>query len=221
MTLDEAYQNLGLTPLDEYIAQRVKENLMAHAGPDLLASSIRQIGASTWMCVRAAMTLATGTEVLLSASVRNETERLARLIMKYTADLFQIPWTEQNGEFVQFDRAKMYLAHGTGVVGRVGFRGVCYRDDEWKGRTVRRAKGPFAMIRTIRRTHDNHFLGYAEEDEFIMELSEEGARDMLNENSEVQLVGVDGTVSPRKPETARVGPSLIGLDGNIRQKVYE
>ena len=172
MTPKEAYEVLGLEPLDDFITSRAQDN-----------PSYRCIGASTWMCVRVVLGLAKGEDALVVAPSLERGRPLRDLIGVYARRLFALNPRQRRPDLLDFGKAKVAFSGQANVVGRAGFPGTRFSDEDWKRRAIRRAQGPFAMVRVIRRETDIsgnvHFYGYAEEDEYIMELTPEGAANLL------------------------------------------
>ncbi len=191
MTLEEAYAQLGLTPFDEYIERETQRNrTLGRTGPD----EFRHIGASTWMCLTALLALDNGQDVLVLAETTKEVWRLRDDILKRANQLMiarpilgvpQLgrPPMEESTKYYTVGKGKLQWGRGgAGVVGAVGRRGKVFNNEEWKQRAIRRAKGPFAMVRRIVRKKANLYAAYAEGGEFLLDLTREGATQMVRAN---------------------------------------
>ena len=172
MTLAEAYEKLCLDPLDDFITAAAQGN-----------PEYRGIGASTWMCVRVVMGVAKGDSAFVVAGTHDEARRLMTVIGGLAAELFDLRPERSTSDLIDYGRAQVAFSSEAGAVARAGLRATRFSNFDWKQRAIRRAQGPFAMIRVIRRETDKNknvrFCGYAEEDEFIMELTPEGAAALL------------------------------------------
>ena len=189
MTLEEAYQRLGLKPLDDFIEQaagRIDPSGVIRPG------DYRQIGASTWMCVSAVLALRNGQNVLILAKTIDEAKRLRDVTIKFADQLGLRPiqqrkgpvssWNESTPDFSTVCKGELRWGRGrSGVVGVVGKKGKPFNDDEWKQRAICRSRGPFAMVRRIVREGDK-YAAYDEDGEFLMDLSLEGATQIVRSN---------------------------------------
>jgi hypothetical protein len=214
VTLDEAYQRLGLSQLDRYIKVAMGQNRANWFGsilptdrakqpPDMY----RQLGATTWMLVRAALALGE-THVMLLGRTPQHVTRLRALLLSYVE---RLEIAEPAQEYPNSHRIELSNAaeiwwnacrQDEVITGARGFRGTVFNDWQWAERMVRRAKGPYHMIREIRLEHDG--LGfpllsaYAEENEHIMELTFDGACALHFENPTIRCIGFTPDPSMRE-----------------------
>lgn len=194
-THTKIYTSFDYEPLDDFAIRQA-----ACGGP---------LGASTWMCVRAAYLLVFGrTDVAFVGTNYQEYERLRveTLIWCKRLGLFEKS-SNQRDNVTQMvnDRFLCWLSIETWcdnmssaqkgyLLINGSFCGVL-DDTLWAQRLKRRVKGPFEMIREIRReksfryTEDRYFA-FAEDNEFLMELSKKGAMDIArNSSSSISLIG--------------------------------
>ncbi len=189
MTVEEAYKKLGLWPLDDWRRNRHKKN--KHP------SIYKGLGASTWMCVRAALQLDYG-DILLVGENMSFAQRLATQIDEYAEKLMGIhvchkhtiwDWECSNGTHIRLTSAAL----GVRIAGMAGHRGLVFNDWDWAERMKRRAQGPFAMVRFIHRKQKigraESMYAYAEEAEYLMELSREGAEALVAKDYSIQVSG--------------------------------
>jgi hypothetical protein len=211
MTLEEAYEHLGLCPLHRFMRGALAKNKQERGNvPGQAPSDFhRGLGATTWMCVQAALTLAENNVLIVGVfgyrDAREMAVRVARFCEKLGAaeighDHSHHPDpTVNTPSYIEMSNAAELrwtsVQRGTQVTGQAGFRGVIFNDEEWAERMVRRAKGPFAMIREIRRApvmpfgSEYEYRAYAEDQEFLMELTAEGARALCKQDRTIRQVG--------------------------------
>lgn len=193
-TLPDLFRAMGLQPLDDWIEDQTATGMS------------RRAGATTWMALSAAQCLKDGTDAcILSPSVENA-RHIAQRVQDY-AQRMSLGVREQGSDWVKFHNGTTlkWKSGEREVVNIIGFRGKIFNDLLWADRVARRAEGPYAMIRYIRR-EDGTFLGFAEDEECVMEFTEAGAMDFLRSNPEVKVVGFDDPrMQPRRMAPARVG----------------
>lgn len=228
MTLDEAYQRLGLEPLDEHIHKMLQEN--RRAGLELY----RRLGATTWMLVTACLKMMDGKDVLLIGAGHKETTRWlveARGFLRSLgagSTVLDISGLRFIFGSKEHERGSIQTRHSLGILEDPDR--VIYQDRDWAGRIQRRAQGPFAMIREIRLIHGNkvvlpnglifndQYLAYAEDNEFLMAVTEERA---------CELVLTEGVIpigfKPVAPElpSIRGSFSLGGVAGSTSAKTWQ
>jgi len=221
MNLAIAYEMLGLEPLDQFITRRIAENQQQG-----LPDPYRQIGASTWMCVRAALDVIRGQSVLVTGDSLLEGDRLLVVTDNYIERL--------SGRFAQrseiVDRVTRRYWSGALLRSAVwhrhskkfghGHNGPIYVDFMWKERATRLGKGPFDMVTEIRLDSFGHLQAYAEENEYLMELPLDGAIQLVRQRPDIALVGwripeedehaeADIWAGPPQPEAVQM-PTLRG-----------
>jgi hypothetical protein len=218
MTLDEAYERLGLVPLDHYMRETLDNNRRAFS--HLPKREIyRRLGATTWMCVRAAMELNKSDVLLLGCYGEQQLFDMIRRTARFAARLWLLEVShDHSGRHLdtgkprgRFDCIEMsngtelrwsQCSRGQKVAGVAGFRGTLFSDWEWAERMERRAKGPFAMVREIRKVPldpmgDRHaYRAYAEEGEHLMELTHEGALALCQSDRSIRCIGWAGSPRP-------------------------
>lgn len=185
MTLDEAYKILRLTPLDQFISQQVARNGAAlrprkkMTAWDLSQAELRRykgIGATTWMCVRVALALMDGQEVTIIDADILQRASVSTVILDVLTRL-GLTISPVWGVGGTFDFSNGAVLRVRGAVSEVN-RGILFSDAAWKTRAVCRAEGPFAMLREIR-YENGGFHAYAEDDEYLLELTKEGALELM------------------------------------------
>lgn len=221
-TVDQAYSKLGLVQLDRFVLARVEEN--EDQQPE--GYPYRQIGASTWMCVRAALDLLYGTSVLISAPTMQTAVDLGQWTMRIVDRLASksLERTIHPGgvEFLSpkatlrceedpldytdhtpdtYDLKQRLLLSGTRI----------YKDVEWKQRTIRLALGPEEMAQEIRLEANGRYYAYDEDGEQLMELSAQGAIDLTRAERRYGPVRCIGfLVPPKEPENLAGPANLFG-----------
>lgn len=170
MKLNDAYEHLGLTPLEEH--------LEAHGD--------RGAGATTWMLVTAAIEALEGGQVTIVGSSLDYAEKLARDCLSFVNKLGSSTYVHRKR-----DRCWELGTPGAGIIRwasyrsppKAGDRTTQYRDDQWATRLRLRREGPYAEIRLIRRTVEGGKYRYRAYDgwqEFLLELDEAGANAIVD-----------------------------------------
>lgn len=181
MNVHEAYELLGLEPLDDFLLR---------FGPQ----QTRGIGATTWMLVEAALTIHTGKDVILVGHSIGYTLVIENTCIGFIDKLGAngIPRVAPNQRQIRFASTKMgdLFCESDNTIERFltgRYRSEdqyeVFNDKRWKLRALDRQKGPFACIRMIRCVHDattNTLRYYAWDDrgEYLMELTEDGAHEI-------------------------------------------
>lgn len=220
MTLDKAYQRLGLVQLDRFLAGQLTANRARYALATIDRSRslnsqevYRQLGATTWMCVRAAMALEETNVLLVGNHGAHQARTMVDRTARFAETLHGIEVTHDYSNQMVYSSAQHKLemsnmaelrwttCHiGERVSGATGFRGLVFNDWLWAERMKRRANGPFAMVREIRLEKDESGLlmlsAYAEDNEYLMELTFDGTCALLTQEPTIRCVGF-------KPETLR------------------
>lgn len=178
-----AYEKLGLTPLDTFIKERLLANKSMGYRPTERAQ-YAGIGASTWMCVRCTLGLIERYDTLLIAPSQDDAEIFVLKITKFLTRLSNPPVTTRGtGHGNQLTAQKggtlRWMIAGDPPIDHNS--ALVFEDTWWKARTIRRAKGPFAMITEVRLI-DGVYEAYAEEDEHIMDLPRESALALVQSN---------------------------------------
>lgn len=203
MDLEEAYSQLGLMPLDEFIQQRIDDNLIDCMTPeDEIRQRYRQIGATTWMCVRICLHLMQKRNAILVSSDFVRTSRIGNIVNQYMV-LFGFPGMNPDSSHIVFDGAGiLYLGtRGHPLDTRTRGRCLVFDDHLWKQRAVRRSLGPFAMVRTVILSN-GQLLGCDDDGVPIIEFTSTGAVDFLESNPSVDRGGftvANGLVVPLDP----------------------
>jgi len=167
MTLDEAYEILGLKPLEEMLLGTLPGG--------------RGSGSTTWMLVEAALHLHGGGDVMLVGISARAAQNLASECLNFF-NLLEKP----NSHVHRKSNQKWLVGNGT-ILTFVGpksknkaLRGLentkVFDDKEWARKARAKSTGPYLAIRTIEKTTDGRFLAYDEQGDFLLELAEEGAR---------------------------------------------
>lgn len=223
MTLEEAYQRLGLTPVDDFIQSRMGFNRHGIIDPNdkdprkgTSSYQYREIGATTWMLVSAAVQMEK--EDVLIVAPDHQIERKLQDGLKEILEKLMFPteWRRESGLTVLAARGNRAFfstnqsSQDAVVVGMVGtnrVRAKPYEDILWKTRAIRRAEGPFSMVREIRLVDrswesmaaPSKYHAFAEDDEFLFEVTLEGALDLIKSNGDIRTRGWDPPKPPRFP----------------------
>lgn len=236
VTLEEAYQRLGLTPLDTFIQNRMGFNRHGIVDPDYkdprrgtTSYQYRGIGATTWMLVSAALRMER--EDVIIVATDHQIERKLQDGLKDILERlgFSTEWRRENGMTVlaaQGNRA-FFSTNNNGqeavVVGLVGMNRVPakpFEDVLWKTRAIRRVEGPFSMVREIRKkdgswgNEPDKYQAFAEDDEFLFEMTEEGALDLLKANGDIRTRGWE---PPKKKPNLQPFPRMANVITNRGQ----
>ena len=223
MTLDQAYAVLGLTPLDKHIQNQMDDNDRNTA---VIAAGFRarNIGATTWMLVSAAIQMGESDVLIVSHSQdwqRKMQERMKDILQGLH---FQWSWQRRNnltalgarGHFAYFSVNTGRLNPEAKVVGNVSvhnasntlkLKAVPFEDEVWKEKAIKRLKQPFERIHEIRMEDHSwesaaapsRFLAYAEDDEFLFELTREGALELAQSDKTIRTKGWVPSRPPRFP----------------------
>ena len=217
--VSEAYEKLRLQPLDTHIQWAVRNNDEVPVRwsktkpkvPRTEAELYKGIGATTWMCVRAAIALMEGKEVTviepdgLQLASKQVVIRNALINLARDKDALGQLWAS-DGTFEYSNGSVLRMR----LVAPSGTRGVIFADREWKERAIRRAKGPYKMAREVRLIEDR-FLAYAEEDEFLFETDERGAIQLHANDPNITLIGFNIEAAPEEGGFLGEGPKLKRL----------
>lgn len=195
-SIADIYSELGLDPVDTFASTRVAHNKI-HANRKGGPAEHRGIGATTWMLVNITANLLDGKDVILTAISFPVVERVLSEAVTMFTKLGIAIVKHQNHIEIKASKAALRWAvdsreMDSRVTRQVGSSGVVFNDDDWKDRLKRRTQGPFAMITEIRFVEDEsgpQYLAYAEDDEFLLELSPEGAQRLASDRPEVKLMG--------------------------------
>jgi hypothetical protein len=218
-TLEQAYRSLGLQQLDQFVLDQVQENKWFGT-----REPYRQIGASTWMCTRAALEILAGHNVCLQAQDQQSTIRLFDLTCQTIKQLHPKATGKRNSHRCHFDDPKgAYLwweerpiktgdTHDADQTTKL--RGVrIFNDEDWKERTIRLSQGPCAMTQEIR-LEGGRYYGYDEDGERLLELTANGAATMAREPrpKPIRTVGFFVTTDsvPVKPDPEDLVSNIFG-----------
>jgi len=180
-----AYEKLGLDPFERFARQAVEKNKTDPRYADARRKNIyRGIGATTWMCVYGVVRSLADHKVYFVFQADPPSDLLNRLLSMETG---QVCSTYTRGiNFSVREKGAHYADQRTiswtitkdpeSIKGRVGIPAPgILRDTDFKARLARRLQGPFAMARYVIE-RDGKLLVYAEDDEFLFETTEEGAK---------------------------------------------
>lgn len=157
--LEILYRRANLQPLDDFLQKP----------PSSPTRRYRQIGASTWMCARAALDLEDGKRVHLRGRSSSHSDQLRYTTIELAKKL-QLPW-RTNGNDAHFQNGA-YLCASTQKTEN-GY--IEYNDEEWANRAIRRRLGPAHMVTLLRQVSSNIWEAYAEEDEHLFDCTTDGA----------------------------------------------
>jgi hypothetical protein len=177
MNLREAYASLGLAPLGEF-----QESTSGNSN----------IGATTWMLIEAALCVLEGDkEAILVGSELQYAADLAETCKSYIHQL-------DGGKKMSVRRhtkgkgarhwelcggVLRWESHRTIRQFFVGLRRDDYRiftDTEYHTMALQRRDGPFAEIRRLERNDDGSYSAYSTNNEYLLDLTEEGARQVAD-----------------------------------------
>lgn len=195
MTVEDAYQRLGLMPPHKYISKRAEENRKDPACKDIS----RKIGSTTWMYVSAlvkaehiacteqlyTILVATRFQKLVTKSVLMELAH--RLGLKITSpvqrqDLF---WVHCPGGQLCPVVSHLKKTPDTEMIRRVGVSpDIVFDDLGWKEK-ARDLIPPHLLIRTIIHSDSRQYFAYDGEGRFLFELTEQGMLDVIQEYTDV------------------------------------
>lgn len=199
-TLPDLCRAMGLMPIDDYIEQS--------AG---LPGNRRQLGATTWMALSAAQALKDGKNAMVLCRTMDFAKEVAQKVRGFALRM-SIGAREEGADWVKFHNGTTlrWRSGDRDTVKVIGFQGVLFNDALWAERAARRAEGPYAMIRSIQKDGDD-YLGYAEDNEQVMEFTEAGAMAFLRANPEVRALGFEDprTRIPPSMQSARVGKTQV------------
>lgn len=157
--LHALYIKMGLSPLDEHIEQRRNGD-----------NPTRALGASTWMCARAALDLEDGHSVTVVTHFSSYAPELLRMTLDFTQALGLLTrYQSRNTAVFSAGQKLLVVPEHQQAIGNSRI----YHDGDWQERALRRAQGPFHMIREVR-DEQGVMKAYAEDDEYLMDLPPEG-----------------------------------------------
>lgn len=181
VTLDFIYERAGWEPFDTF-AQRMAEQNQFLATTFMVDDIYRGIGATSWMLAHVIMALSGGHTCQIVGQNTIQTEQLVRNTANLLDAIFHQHMSAKvssGGLGIPAWNARLYgsvRTHGVATTTRI------FVDHDWKNRAIRRIQGPFAMTREIRLI-GGVFKAYAEDDEFLMDITPEGVRDILDQQS--------------------------------------
>ena len=202
MTLNQAYAVLGLRPLDDHIQAQMDANGRNTA---VIAAGFRarNIGATTWMLVSAAIQMG-DSDVLLVANTQDWQRKMQSRMEEILKGLhFPVAWERKEGKTALAARGH-YAYFSTNrngqkarVVGSASLKALPFEDEVWKEKALKRVKEPFARIHEIRMedhswesaTAPVKFLAFAEDNEFLFELTREGALELAQGDRSIRTRG--------------------------------
>ena len=167
--LERLYHRTGFHPLDEWIGRQLISNQMNLMNPCLMNTDLyRQLGTTTWMCAHATIRLNQGFNVHIITELAPD--RIPTLV----CDLMQsenhiMTWQGSDQRLVFSNGATLFVTRQFDQ-GTPQDR-LVYFEADWYNRIIRRAKGPYSMIREIRYEYGGHWNVYAEESELIGEIT--------------------------------------------------
>jgi len=195
VTIEDVYERMGFEELDTFITKKHAANVRSYASfgeLDMMDENGAYcgIGASTWMCAHATASLINGSDALLIGKTMSDANRLAVMVISFIDRIRPFGIQEKEGFATTAWGKTLRWSNEQGFKSFTGsglMVGTIFNDPQWKQRTIRRAQGPWAMIREIR--YEGGYFAYAEDNEFLMELAMEGVVKILNERKEVAAVG--------------------------------
>jgi hypothetical protein len=206
MNCEEAYKLLGLQPFEEFAASAIERNFAAatkesdiveHVGSPLY----RGIGATTWMLVNVALHVLHGNNAGVARDFASPAMKLLGLTHLMIRSLLeglnihgvQVSPVDSGVFMVSSHCTNTVRCCATSEIHKYPERSTLERkwfiDDVWKARLIRRTQGPYQMIREVR-LEEGHFRAYAEDEEFLFEMTACGALEALK-NREIQAVGFE------------------------------
>lgn len=224
----QAYRTLGLIPLDEYMKGALETNLLKATiepfmpvhdevtfiiGPE----SYRQLGATTWMCVRAALELEEDRNVTIVVPQESQVQAFLRRAT-FLADnvLRRSGILMASGDRIRYTSSILSVVP-EGANELKTTNAVLFSDRAWKERVIRRvSRNPFRMLREIRRDTDGVIRGYAEEDEFLLELDEESWVE-LSWAPGIRTKGLGATI-PVPRSAVALGEGIVYPPGSTKEK---
>lgn len=192
-SLEEVYRALNLEPLEDFAQRQLRKGGSPATGLVQESGVYRQIGSSTWMCVRILMDLIQGRNAIVVGRNMDMARWLRDLVLQF-AEQLGLNVGDTTTRVCTVEGGKLYWESeqpdpAKKLVGRVGIRGIIYNDSEWAQALSRRVGGPFAMIRTIVRRSDTRYDAYADEGEFLMTLTRDGAYQAVRGNRAIKTDG--------------------------------
>lgn len=169
-----AYEALGLTPLDEHLKGTVGN---------------RNIGATTWMLVEAALAVIRGESVVLVGRDIPHAEALARDCKVFLEKLGYPIYKGGERHIASMNGHLYWESHSTIVGFRRGKPDIKeYRDHLWKKHAQNRREGPYQCIwRFDRVPHTGDFDAYDHRGEFLMRMPKDAMWDHVREHPEVEV----------------------------------
>jgi hypothetical protein len=172
MDVYEAYNRLGLTPLDDYLDETGR-------------------GSTTWMLVEAILHSKNRGEVVILCS--HTIQEAYKLAMKAATLAAQLGITcrgeVKKNQFVELDSGKVYYS-SYNTVKNLDIEGREFWAAKWKDMAIRRTKGPYERIRKlVYNAVSKGFDARDERDDFILSMTIEGAdRHLLDNMTNTELV---------------------------------
>lgn len=181
MDIIEAYKHLGLQPLDTYIQGVL----------DQTPGATRRLGASTWLCVSAALAVMQRKHVLLVGKSLAEAEEFGDRCRSYVSTLDGIQlfkkeyrkWIRPKGGVIEWTSERI-LNHST-----IGRPVEIFNDREWALKAYAKTQGPYREIEKITRTPEGKYLAYDCIDNFLVELTQQGAIEIAGTSWKVMKEG--------------------------------
>lgn len=203
MTLGEAYDLLGLVPFNRFLKDALAKNRGTGAVEE--GDKYRGLGATTWMCVRAAMELEYNNVLLVGSHGRPHLQGIVKRTLAFAEKLHGLKLATglswDSDPFVRLSSGVEMrwttCRPGATVTGRPDFFGIVFSDWEWAVRMERRVQGPFARVQEIwcvPTTVDNsevEYQAYAGAKEFLMCLTRKGAEQLVLRNPSIRQIGWD------------------------------
>lgn len=210
--LASCYRLLGLTPLDQHLQDAYTSNVSRLTTGGILDNKeelplgdevFRQLGATTWMCVRACIDLQEGYSVTIVAPGSGIRDYIMDKMRNF---MLKIDPGNSKGVLlagsnrIRFRQALLSIqeqpdqgTHGT----------LVYDDSEWALRAKRRVLGPYEMVVEYRQ-EDGVRRAYAEEDEYLFDAPLENAAEETQitvvRNQQPQMFSIDDIHLSATPE---------------------
>jgi hypothetical protein len=189
----EAYLTLGLEPFDQFARNQAETNInnplhdQSSLNPTDPESPIyRRIGVTTWMSIYGAVRVRRGENILLAVRSEPPIDSLVKLLGP-GASVRLFGNQNNNGRIWNSVDPKLnILAWSVSstpetVMGQVDLpSATILREPVFRARLARRVQGPFAMADVIMKK-DGRRLVYAEDEEYLFEITRRGARDLAEQ----------------------------------------
>jgi hypothetical protein len=191
----EAYLTLRLEPFDQFARNQAETNTnnplhdQSSLDPTDPKSPIyRGIGVTTWMSIYGAVRVRRGENILLAVRSEPPVDSLVKLLgPEASVRLFGRMnnsgriWNESDPELEDHILAWSISSTPETVMGQVDLpSATILREPVFRARLARRVQGPFAMADVIMKKNGRRLV-YAEDEEYLFEITRRGARDLAEQ----------------------------------------